>query len=313
MNLIGKVTISSFLLLFFLGNVSFSTAQDKKEGTATLKGKVTNKKSGKALVGASVMLVGTYKGEASDIDGNYNIQNVKAGDYKVKASYVGFNEKVYNGVTLKEGETKTLNIQLTKRSETLDEVEVVGEKSMVDLESAKSKAKVSQEEIKEMSVKDVQEITTMQAGVDKTPDGLQIRGGRVYETTYLVEGVSAQDPLAGTGFGVDVSSSSVKSFELTTGASGADVAGGTSGVISTEIREGGEKIEIAGSWKRDNFGFNKNQGTSWNTDNFDFTIAGPVPFTDKKLRFFNNINGFLSDDYFGYQADQLHSSLFQNN
>ncbi|MEM9023926.1 MAG: TonB-dependent receptor, partial [Bacteroidota bacterium] len=153
----------------------------------------------------------------------------------------------------------------------------------------------------------------MQAGVSKSPDGLQIRGARVYETQYLVDGISAQDPLAGTGFGVEVSSSSIGDLQVITGGQGAEFGDGSSGVISTKIREGGSRYEVAGSWQRDNLGFNKDAATSWNTDIAELTFAGPVPGTKKKLTFFNNLSLNLTDEYYGPTADQLHSSLFDGN
>ena len=142
------------------------------------------------------------------MDGNYKLENIKPGDYSIKVSFIGYTDALFNGVSLKKNETKKLNVKLQLRSNTLQEVIVVGER-VVDLESGKSEINIDRETIKEMAVRDVQDIVKMQAGVSENPDGIQIRGGRVYETQYVVDGISAQDPLAGTGFGVNVSSSSV--------------------------------------------------------------------------------------------------------
>ena len=121
--------------------------------------------------------------------------------------------------------------------QTLGEVEIVGERTLIDLESGKSETTISDEDIAQMSVQNVQDIVSMQVGVNQTPDGVQIRGGRVYETEYLVDGINAQDPLAGTGFGVDVNAGAVKNVELITGGSDAEYGNGTSGVILTRIKE----------------------------------------------------------------------------
>ena len=190
-------------LSFFLALSVFA------QETGTIKGKITDESTGEPLIGATVIIVGTYKGVSADFVGEYEIENVKPGDYSIKITYIGFTEKIFNGITIKAGETKILDAVLKPSSQALETVEIVGEKSMVNLESAKSEVSLSRKEIAEMNVRDVQEIASMQAGINKTPDGLQIRGARVYETQYLVDGISAQDPLAGTGFGVNVSSSSV--------------------------------------------------------------------------------------------------------
>lgn len=301
----NKIAIALLLL--------FGSILAQAQNTGKLVGVVTDADSKETLIGATVMLVGTYKGAATDINGKYNIADIKPGDYSVKISFLGYSDLIHNGITIKAGETRTLNVSLQLRSTVMNEVVVVGEKSLINLEDANSEVKVGQEEIKQMAVRDVSEIVSMQAGVNKTADGINIRGSRSYETQYMIDGISAQDPLSGTGFGVNVTSSSVSDVSVITGGAGAEFGGGASGVISTKIREGGEKFEVSGSWQRDNLGFNENQGTAWNTDIADIAMGGAIPFTKKKLRFFVSGNMFLSDDYYRIQADQLKSSLFPDN
>lgn len=288
----------------------FGSAQTE-EKPATLQGTITDAQSGEVLIGAAVQLVGTYKGAATDIDGKFLINGIKAGDYTIKVQYVGYKTLQYNGVTFKSGELKTLNFKMNGDVQSLDEVEVVGRKTQVNLELAASEVSFKREEIAEMNVRDVQELVGMQSGVVKTQDGLQIRGARVYETEYIVDGISAQDPLAGTGFGVDVASSSIADLNLITGGAGAEFGGGSSGVISTNIREGGERWEVAGSAQTDHlFGLG---ATSFNSDLFELSFGGPVWGTKGKLTVFNNLTVRLTDEYFGRTADQLESSLFTNN
>ena len=163
-----------------------------------------------------------------------------------------------------------------------------------------------------MNVRDVQEVLEMQAGVVKTQDGLQIRGARVYETEYIVDGISAQDPLAGTGFGVEVSSSAISTVDLITGGAGAEFGGGSSGVVNTKIREGSDKFEIAGSWQRD-FLVNSDNATSFNTDRMEISLGTPIPGTNNKLTVFTSASIYLTDEYFGATANQLNSSLLPEN
>ena len=305
---IGKIKHTQWLLTVLLSIlVTSAFAQGK------LKGTITDANTKETLIGATVVIVGTYNGSSTDIDGNYQISDIKAGDYSVKVSFIGYADKVFNGIKITDGNTTKLNASISLRSQTIDEVVIVGKKNLVDLESASSEVTVSQEAIKEMNVRDVKEVVAMQAGVSKTQDGLQIRGGRVYETQYMVDGISASDPLAGTGFGVEVSSSSISDLQVITGGAGAEFGDGTAGVISTKIREGGDKFEIGGSWQRDNIGFDEDSDHSWNTDIFDINFGGAIPGTKKKLKFFTSLSVNLTDDYFGNTADQLHSSLFPSN
>ena len=200
-----------------------------------LEGTIIDKETNETLPGATVILIGTYKGASTDMDGHYVIEDIKPGDYAVKITYIGYSDKIINGIQIAKGQTKKLDSKISLRSNTLGEVVIEGEQ-VIDLESGKSEIKISQDDISEMAVREVQDIVKMQAGVSENPDGLQIRGGRVYETQYVVDGISAQDPLAGTGFGVNVASDAVSSVTVITGGAGAEFGDGSSGVISTQIR-----------------------------------------------------------------------------
>ncbi|MEO1448449.1 MAG: TonB-dependent receptor [Bacteroidota bacterium] len=279
--------------------------------TGTLRGKVTNEETGEALTGATVFIIGTYLGTYTDAQGRFEIKNIKPGDYSVKFSFVGFAEKIYNGISISAGDSKTLNVNLVSSVTTLGEVEIVGDRTLIDLESGQSSVKITKEDLNEMSVRNIQEVAAMQVGVSENPDGIQIRGGRVYETEYLVDGISAQDPLAGTGFGVDVNASAVENVEIVTGGSGVEYGNGSSGVVSTKIKEGGRKFDFDLRYQRDNLGTNVNSGPSWNTDDLSASISGPI--IPKKLTFFASGSMYLSDNYYRIYADQLHSSLFPNN
>lgn len=292
-------------LIVFLLSWSFLSAQ-----TAVLTGKVVDSESKEALTGATVFIIGTYKGSYTDSEGRFRIEGIKAGDYSIRFSYIGYGEKVYNGIRLTNGQSTNLNVELNSSVRTLGEVEIVGQRTLIDLESGQSQILIGEEEIAELSVKNVQEIVAMQVGVNETPDGIQIRGGRVYETAYLIDGINAQDPLAGTGFGVDVNPDAVKSVEVITGGSGAEFGDGTAGVVLTQIKEGSRNFSFNLDYQRDNLGFNKNTGPSWNTDQFKASLSGPI--IGNKLTFFLSGSMFLSDNYYRAQADQLRSSLFDD-
>lgn len=296
-SLIGSILI--FLSLFSVAQVG------------GLKGTLQDSENGEHLVGAYVRIVGTYGAAISEVDGSFEIKNIKPGTYAVSISFVGYQQKIYNSITINEGKFTVLRVKMNPRTSSFQEVSVVGKKKAVDLDDADSKITLSKKEISEMNVRDVQEVIAIQAGVSKSPDGIQIRGARVYETSFNVDNISAQDPLAGTGFGVQVASGSIGQLELITGGAGAEHDAGTAGVISTTIKEGSDKLEIAGSLQRDNFG-SSNPNWAWNTDIAELSIGGKIQAGKRKFYLFNNLTLNLSDNYFGPVADQLHSSLFTN-
>ena len=262
-----------FYIFIFIVLSQMAFAQNK----GVLKGVVVEKATGETLPNASVTIVGTYYQTLTDFSGEFEIKDIKPGTYTIKVQFIGFSPTQINGVKIKKGQNKPLRVALVEQNEMLNTVTVVGRKNQVDLEQASSAITFSSEEISSLVAKGVEDIVAQQAGVQKTTDGIQIRGARVYETEYLVDGISAQDPLAGTGGGVNVSSSSLQSINLMTGGASAEYGGGSSGVVNTTIKEGGQKLRWSAQYSSDNF-----TPASFNTDRAEVTLSTPIPFTKKK-------------------------------
>lgn len=316
-NSISFIRLFTLLCFFCIFSIVNHTAAQTKSEPATLKGKIVDGKTGEELPFSTIILVGTYNGAQADLEGNYELKNINPGNYSIRFSAIGYSDKLYNNLKFVAGEIKELKVTLSPQSLSLGEVEIVGEKNPINLESGNSEVKIQGDDIRNSNMREVKEIVAMQNGVTQTPDGLQIRGSRVYETQYLVEGISAQDPLAGTGFGVNVSSNAIQDLSVNTSGGDADVSGGTGGVISAKIREGGNKLRANGSWFRDNLNFtgdraSRNQNASWNTDMLNANISGPIPFTKDRLTFFLSGDMSLTDQYFRSYANQLRSSLMDN-
>jgi hypothetical protein len=51
--------------------------------TGKLKGKITDASDGEPLIGANVIIEGTYMGAAANMDGEYVINNIPPGEYTV--------------------------------------------------------------------------------------------------------------------------------------------------------------------------------------------------------------------------------------
>lgn len=292
--------------------------------------------SGGPIEGVTLKIKGSYFGAVTDLDGKYNIENVPPGSYTLQVAYIGFKTVEYTNVKIVEDEKKEMNIQLKITSFTVDqEIVVVGDRPLLDIEQTSSSHILSSEDLSKTIVTDIKDIVTQQAGIVKENDEIYIRGGRSYENSFLLDGVSVQDPLSGTGFGLQLSANSLEEVEVITGGYNAEFGQATSGVINARTKEGRwSEYNIFLSYTRDNLGVKKNDGTSFNTDIVEFNIGGPEPITKYlfnllkikspgEITFFGNFFMGLSDgfyvnrlksdgNYTGIQgkANQLYSSTF---
>ena len=77
-----RILVLTTLFMLTLASVSL--------GQITLRGKVIDAKSGKALIGANVRLVGTSIGIATNNKGEFVLEKVPDGTYTLRASYSGY-------------------------------------------------------------------------------------------------------------------------------------------------------------------------------------------------------------------------------
>lgn len=107
-------------VLFFIGSIIMNAQ------TGRISGLVMDSKTGETLPGATIMIDGTSKGASADFDGKFAINNVPAGKVTLIVSYISYNSKKINGVTVTANEATDVNIQLDpSSSQDLGEVEVV--------------------------------------------------------------------------------------------------------------------------------------------------------------------------------------------
>lgn len=300
----------------------FSTAVAQSTGKIT--GVITEAGTNETLPTVSVYLMGTSKGAATDLDGRYTITNVSPGEYNLKISFIGFKEVVIAGIKVVAGETLEINQQLEEKIEIGEEVIVIGEAPIFDVEKSNTSVNLNREALDAAPIQRVEDAVSMQSGVVKDPTGLYIKGGRAYETGFVVDGVSAQDPLAGTGFGLDLGSNSFSNVEVITGGVGAEYGDVTSGVVAVKTQDGGDRYEGVFSHKRDNLGSNQmDNQANWFEDIYEFNFGGPGILAEKilpklgldlpgNITFFLTAQVGLTDGYTKSSANQIRSSIVDN-
>ena len=295
------------------------------QGKGKLIGVITDAKSGDPLPGVNVLLKGTYYGAATDFNGKYIIKGIAPGTYIVDVSLIGFKTMEYTGIKIKAGKTLKLDVKMRETVLTLDQdVVVVGDKPLVDVEETQSIRSISKKDIEVASVEDVKDVVSQQAGVVESDHEIHIRGGRSYENAFLLDGVSVQDPLAGTGFGLQLSSNAIEEVQVITGGFNAEYGQATSGIVNVRTREGSDKYSGSFSYRKDNLG-NRNSYHVFNTDIVEANLSGPEPFTKYLLpalglkfpgdltffgSFYMGITDGITQGYYKPTAKQLYSSTF---
>ena len=112
-----------------------------------------------------------------------------------------------------------------------EEILVVGDRPLLDIEQTESKHVLDSKDIESKIVDNVTDVIALQPGVVKQDESLFIRGGRANDNSYLLDGVSVQDPLSGTGFGLEMSSNSLEQVEVITGGYNAEYGQAMSGIV----------------------------------------------------------------------------------
>lgn len=125
--------IKFLMLALFIGFTSTSWAQSDVSG-------VVSDEMGTPIPGVNIIVKGTFKGNATDFDGNYSI-SAASGDVLVY-SYIGYQTKeiTYNG-------EETLNVTLNEDAALLDEVVVVGYGSVKKSDLTGSVSSISSKQI----------------------------------------------------------------------------------------------------------------------------------------------------------------------
>ncbi|MRX68959.1 TonB-dependent Receptor Plug Domain [Flavobacterium resistens] len=188
-----KFNLKFLLITLFI--CSISIAQNKGTISGVLTDKETNNE---VLPFANVLLKGTNITANTDIDGKYSL-TVNPGTYTIIFSFVGY-ESVEKPVTVKAGETITVNQVLSSGSYTLKDVVVKStankEKETALLLDQKNavviKQSIGAQEMSRKGVSDVEEGLTKVTGITKVGSrGIFVRGLEDRYNNLLINDLAA--------------------------------------------------------------------------------------------------------------------------
>jgi outer membrane receptor protein involved in Fe transport len=286
------------LIVLLLTVPSVTSAQN----TGKLAGQVIDAETQEPLPGANIVLVGTQRGTATDVNGRYVILGIPADEYDVRVSFTGYQQAVRENVEINAGYTREIDFELQAGVE-LEEVVVQYEEPIIQKDAIGASRSISGTDIENLPVRGVSEVAGLQSGVvsDEGSSNLFIRGGRNEEVSYYVDGVKVVGDLG-------VPQQAIQEQEMLIGSIPPRYGDAMSGVISlsTKTGTGGEYFgtaEAISSELTDPYGYNLGS----------LSLGGPI--AGESISFFVSAEGtsFRDSDPFATSfptlKDDVYSSL----
>src|SRR5699024_6343210 len=87
-------------------------------------GSVVDAQTGKTIIGANILVKGTSRGDATDLNGEYSINGLEAGSYTMVISYISYAQKTITEIEVRPDEVTTINTSLQPKTKSLDEIMV---------------------------------------------------------------------------------------------------------------------------------------------------------------------------------------------
>ena len=298
-----------FLLLLSMSLTLFG------QGNCVIEGSVSDPKAGMALPGVNVMIKGTYYGGATDLEGRFRLTGMSPGTYDLEFSMIGYKVVLKTGVNVTTAEPAIVVIELEETTLALgQEVIVEGERPLLEVDQTASSVRLTSDDLKMNIVENVGDVLAEQAGITSQDDEIHIRGGRVDESMFIVDGMSVKDPLSGSTNSLYLNVDAIEEMEVITGGFNAEYGQAMSGIINIRIKEGSKDYHGTFSYSSDHFGLKKLPWEIYNKDRIEFTLSGPEIFSSTlallgidipgDISFF--LNGYLNlNDTYLPQADKL--------
>ena len=189
-------------MLFFAGIISMQL--NAQVTTATISGNVTNAE-GKGLGGASVKITfanaGINKVILTQTDGSFLVPNLRVGGpYKIAVTYVGYQDKTEDDITLELGQNTALDIVLASKSVALENVTISGKSKIFDNKRTGASTNISSRQLRQMPTisRSVDDFTRLTPSASATFNGTSFAGRNGQYNNYSLDGAVFNNP-----FGLD--------------------------------------------------------------------------------------------------------------
>ncbi|MEN8191190.1 MAG: TonB-dependent receptor [Bacteroidota bacterium] len=273
-----------FMILIFESTLFAGT-------TGKITGVIVDKETKESLVGANIMLEGTNIGAATDVDGRYLILNVSPRRYNLIISMMGYKKIKIEGIQVESDMTTEVNVELETTVIEGELVVIKGERPLIQKDKTGKASIINAELIAEAPIDDISQVLTMESNVVNIPTTVEgtnigipgmsdlgvpqvhIRGGRVSETQYTLDGMSISNPLYGE-LGLRMNKESVQEMQILAGSFNAEYGNAMSGMVNIVTKEGTDKWNINADYKTTKLGTKSDQ--LWNLHSLMGAISGPI-------------------------------------
>ena len=249
-----KVFVRAIILL-----ISFiSLSNNVLSQNVRVYGSITNALNNEPIPFANIIIEGTTIGTTSDLDGNYEILELKAGAYNFKCSYIGFNTDIQSEIMVSSNKNLRLNFFLSENSEILGEVKVLGNTFNKTKASPVSLRTINASEISKSAGgnRDISKVVANLPGVATSigfRNDIIVRGGSPSENKFFLDGIEiptinhfTTQGSSGGPIGI-LNVNFIREVDFYTGAFPANRGNALSSVMELKLIEGNEE-EISGSF-----------------------------------------------------------------
>ncbi len=185
--------------IFFFAILIFFSAVHVNGQNGSIKGIVTDKKTNETIIGANIFFIETQIGTSTNLEGEYDIKNIKPGYYNIRVSFISYKNNTYNNVKIEANKTTTLNISLEEEIITMNQVTIQAirknntEVSIINsIKNSNSVVSgVSSQQISKTADKDASEVVRRIPGITIIDDRfIVVRGLSERYNTVLLNGAT---------------------------------------------------------------------------------------------------------------------------
>ena len=282
--------ICSFPILLLVLVVSSAFAGT----TGTIAGQVRDT-SEAPVIGASVMIEDTPLGAVTDANGEYFIHGLIPGSYTVTARMVGKSDFTKEGVSVVADQITRIDFVLDSEAVGWTVVQVTDQRNLILQDVPSTIVVIDAEEINTMPVAGVLDLVDRQAGIISRGGGIHVRGGRVGEVAFLLDGIPLRSPITNV-FVVSIPLAAISEASVITGGFGSEYGNAMSGIVNLVSMEGGDEYSGTMRYRGGDFislrGEESSSGYETPSENDNFrnnctnvtaSIGGPEPLTEVLL------------------------------